>query len=412
MLLAMLLKRLIVVGRLNVVDADGRVHVFEGEPGPEVTMRFHDHAAARGVFFNPYLRLGESYMDGRLTVENGQDIYDLLDLFGRNLERAGTYSIARLRWRVDRLFRFLQQYNPIGRARSNVAHHYDLSGRLYDLFLDRDRQYSCAYFPTGIETLEQAQEIKKNHIASKLQLASGQRVLDIGCGWGGLGLFLARHKNADVVGITLSTEQLEVARERASKARLADRVQFELRDYRQQSGRFDRIVSIGMFEHVGVYQYRAFFEKVRDLLDDDGIALLHTIGRMEGPGTTNPWIRKYIFPGGYIPALSEITSAIEHAGLWITDVEVMRLHYAETLRHWRTRFLANRDTARAIYDERFCLMWEYYLAASEIAFRYLRNCVFQIQLTKQQSAAPLTRDYITDQDREWRNKAKVSGRAA
>ncbi len=405
MLLARLLDRLVVTGRLNVVDADGRVHVFEGEPGPEVTIRFHDPAVARAIFLNPTLCLGEAYMDGRMTVENGARIYDLLDFFGRNLERLGPNGLSRLRMRWDRAFRFLQQYNPIGRARRNVAHHYDLSSQFYGLFLDKDRQYSCAYFPTGEETLEQSQELKKQHIAAKLRIQPGQKVLDIGCGWGGLGLYLARDLKADVVGVTLSSEQVEYARARAAPAHLGPRLQFDLRDYRQQQGTFDRIVSIGMFEHVGVYQYDTFFNKIRTLLADNGVALLHTIGRMEGPGTTNPWIRKYIFPGGYIPALSEVVQAVERAGLWIADVEVLRLHYAQTLRHWRGRFLDHWAEAAAIYDERFCRMWEFYLGASEIAFRYLRNCVFQVQLVKRQDAAPLTRDYIADLERSWQREA-------
>ncbi len=406
MLLARVLAQLVKVGQLTVIDSTGKARVFEGEPGPVVTIRITDPAAARAIALHPNLCLGEAYMEGKLVVEDGGTLYDLLDLFGHNLARFGPHPFAQMQIRVDRVFRFLQQYNPMSRARANVSHHYDLSGRLYDLFLDHDRQYSCAYFPHGGEDLETAQDLKKRHIAAKLLMSRNQKVLDIGSGWGGMGLYLAREMNADVTGVTLSTEQFNVSNARAQKARLSNRARFELKDYRLLEGTFDRIVSVGMFEHVGVYHYRTFFEKIRDLLDDNGVALLHTIGRMEGPGTTNPWIRKYIFPGGYIPALSEVSSAIEKAGLWITDIEILRLHYAETLRHWRQRFMGSWDEAAEIYDERFCRMWEFYLAASEISFRHLRNCVFQIQLTKRQEAVPLTRDYITDWDRDLVGKSR------
>jgi cyclopropane-fatty-acyl-phospholipid synthase len=280
-----------------------------------------------------------------------------------------------------------------------VAHHYDLSGTLYDLFLDADRQYSCAYFTAPDQSIEQAQANKKRHIAAKLLLREGQKVLDIGSGCGGLALYLAKECGVSVTGLTLSTEQLKVARNRAEEAGLADRVHFELLDYREARGSYDRIVSVGMFEHVGVYHYPAFFQKVKELLSEDGVALLHSIGRQDGPGSTNPWIRKYIFPGGYSPAMSEVIPAIERTGLWITDIEILRLHYAETLRAWRTRFNANRERIRALYDERFCRMWEFYLAGSEIAFRHQGHLVFQMQMAKNIDTVPLTRDYITDWER-------------
>jgi cyclopropane-fatty-acyl-phospholipid synthase len=297
------------------------------------------------------------------------------------------------------MFRRLYQFNPKERARRNVAHHYDLSGALYDLFLDDDRQYSCAYFRRPGDGLETAQEQKKRHIAAKLLLEPGMTVLDIGSGWGGLDLYLAENADVKVTGVTLSTEQLNVSRRRADETGLAGRVEYFLRDYREQTGVFDRIVSVGMFEHVGVGHFDAFFSTVRDRLADDGVALLHMIGRADGPGVTDAWIRKYIFPGGYFPALSEVSFAIEKAGLWVTDIEVLRLHYAETLRHWRRRFLANRDKAVALYDERFCRMWEFYLAASEISFRYMNCAVYQIQLAKRQEAVPLTRDYMAKAER-------------
>jgi len=287
----------------------------------------------------------------------------------------------------------LLQFNPSGRARRNVAHHYDINGAIYDLFLDRDRQYSCAYFTEGA-SLEEAQLAKKRHLAAKLAIAPGQRVLDIGSGWGGLGLYLAKIAHCDVTGVTLSNEQLKISQERAVREGLARAARFEFKDYRKVEGRFDRIVSVGMFEHVGVNHYVTYFRKVRDLLADDGVAVIHTIGRSEPPTVTNPFIAKYIFPGGYIPALSEMVASIERSGLVITDLEILRLHYAETLRAWRERFVANWDKAAAIQDETFCRMWEFYLAASETAFRYQKLVVFQVQLAKRIKSLPITRDYM------------------
>jgi cyclopropane-fatty-acyl-phospholipid synthase len=309
-----------------------------------------------------------------------------------------------------RAFRVFQQYNPLHRARRNVAHHYDLSDTLYELFLDADRQYSCAYFAAPDQTIEQAQANKKRHIAAKLLLAPGQHVLDIGCGWGGLALYLAKECGVSVTGLTLSTEQLRVAERRAAAAGLSDRVRFELRDYRETNGRYDRIVSVGMFEHVGVVHYPEFFGKVKELLADDGVALLHSIGRQDGPASTNPWLRKYIFPGGYSPAMSEVVPVVERSGLWITDIEILRLHYAETLRAWRTRFNANRERIRALYDERFCRMWEFYLAGSEMAFRHQGHLNFQMQFAKKIDAVPLTRDYMVDWERS--HRASAAERAA
>ncbi len=297
------------------------------------------------------------------------------------------------------LFRRVHQFNPIPRARRNAAHHYDLSDQLYELFLDRDRQYSCAYFDDCGDDLDTAQLNKKRHIAAKLLIRPGQTVLDIGSGWGGLALYLAAECGADVTGLTLSVEQLKTAARRAAAAGLSDRVRFYLRDYREEDGRYDRIVSVGMFEHVGVNHYEAFFTRVKSLLAPDGVALLHSIGRIDGPGATHPWIRKYIFPGGYIPALSEVVVAVERLKLWVTDIEILRLHYAETLRCWRRRFEHNRERLRAIYDERFCRMWEMYLAGSEIAFRHGGCMVFQMQLAKTVDSVPITRDYMIDWER-------------
>jgi len=339
-------------------------------------------------------------MDGRLTVEEG-DVYDLLDLLGRNIAAVEATPAVRWSYTLQRWLRALEQYNPVGKAQKNVAHHYDLRGELYDFFLDRDRQYSCAYFRTGAESLEVAQADKKRHIAAKLLLKPGQKVLDIGSGWGGMGLYLAKAFGVDVTGVTLSREQHAVSSRRAAEEGAAGNVRFKLLDYRQESSRYDRIVSVGMFEHVGSAHYLEYFRKVKELLADDGVMLLHSIGRMEPPGGTNTWLRTYIFPGGYSPALSEVLAAIEKAGLWVTDIEVLRLHYAETLRIWRERFLANREQIKQLagYDDRFCRMWEFYLAGCEVAFRYMNQMVFQIQIARRQEAVPLTRDYMAPGER-------------
>ncbi len=395
MLASQLFRRVVSTGTLKVIDAVGGTHVYGNGGAPRVTIRLHDRALHHRLLTNPKLVLGEAYMDGMLTVEGGT-IYDLLDLAGRNLVAFERHPLQIAQTRLIRALRLIHTYNPVPRARRNVAHHYDLSDTLYDLFLDRDRQYSCAYFKTGNDSLEVAQDNKKLHLAAKLLLKPGQRVLDIGSGWGGLALYLARAGGVDVTGLTLSAEQHKVAQERARKAGLAECVRFHLRDYREEKGRYDRIVSVGMFEHVGTSHYRDFFAKVRNLLTEDGVAVLHSIGRMEEPGGANPWLRKYIFPGGYCPALSEVMQAVERVGLWVTDVEILRLHYAETLREWRRRFDSNRDRIRALYDERFCRMWEFYLAGSEVSFRHMRMMVFQMQLTRHQEAVPLTRDYITE----------------
>ncbi len=398
-MLVPVLKRLIRQGDLTLILPDGRAERFGGPPLPgvgPVTIRIHDSATARRMALRPGLATGEAYMNGRLTIEHGT-LADFLAIGCDNLERRERERPA-LRFLL-RAAGFFDQINPAHRSRRNVAHHYDLTGRLYDLFLDADRQYSCAYFATAQTGLDAAQEAKKRHIAAKLRLADGQRVLDIGCGWGGLALTIARLADVQVLGITLSAEQLDTARRRAAEAGLDGRVRFELVDYRHVEGHFDRIVSVGMFEHVGRAHYREFFSRVGDLLTPDGIALLHSIGRAHGPGATNPWIRKYIFPGGYSPALSEVLPAVERAGLWITDIEILRLHYARTLVEWRHRFAAHRTEIAALTDERFCRMWEFYLAGAEMAFRHQGHMVFQMQLTRDQMAAPLTRDYMIDAER-------------
>ncbi|MGH7121566.1 MAG: class I SAM-dependent methyltransferase [Acetobacteraceae bacterium] len=387
-------------GRLTVHTAGGRTLSFGTlKPGMEdIVMRFTSRASLLKVALHPGLYFGEAYMDGTLVLEKGT-VAELFALCGRNLAHrrpAGKRRFAH-GWRI--VARQFQQHNPVRRATRNVAHHYDLSETLFRLFLDSDLNYSCAYFGSPDVTLDAAQAAKQRHIAAKLLLAPGQTVLDIGSGWGGLALALARLEDVSVHGITLSTEQHARANARAAALGLAGRVQFSLTDYREVTGRYDRIVSVGMFEHVGSPYYPTFFRAVKRLLAPGGVALIHAIGRMDGPGLTNSWTRKYIFPGGYIPALSEVLPVVERAGLWVTDIEILRLHYAETLRHWRERFLAQKGLLRDIYDERFCRMWEFYLAGSEMAFRHDNLMVFQLQLARRIDTVPLTRDYMLERER-------------
>jgi cyclopropane-fatty-acyl-phospholipid synthase len=392
--LDILLKRLVRVGDLTLVTADGARRHYGDGTGPVLELRLQDRRLERQLVLDPQLHFGEAYMDGRLTVAGGR-IYDLLALIMSNAERSGlpawTMRLDTLRF----LARRLTQHNSTARARRNVSHHYDIRGELYDLFLDIDRQYSCAYFsPDAAGDLDAAQRAKERHITAKLAIRPGDRVLDIGCGWGGLALYMAKAASAVVDGITLSREQHAWAARRAEREGLGRTVNFRLEDYRETCGPYDRIVSVGMFEHVGVPHYPTYFTRIAQLLAEDGVALVHTIGRSEPPAVTNPFIAKYIFPGGYIPALSEIMSACERSGLVLTDVEILRLHYAETLKAWRERFLANWSTAARLLDERFCRMWEFYLAGSEVGFRHQKLVVFQLQLTRRIDVLPLTRDYI------------------
>jgi cyclopropane-fatty-acyl-phospholipid synthase len=399
MMLSRFLRAVIKSGDLCLLDHKGRDWRFGDGTAPHVSVQIHDRATQWQLILNPQLSVGEAYMRGTLTIERGT-LYDFLDLAARNLEYVQAHPVQAIYGAISRALRRLQQHNPIGKAQRNVAHHYDLSDDLYDLFLDEDRQYSCAYFDSDLTDLEQAQINKKRHIAAKLLLnRRDMKILDIGSGWGGLGMYLAQQTGAQVTGVTLSTEQHKVSQQRAADAGLAGQASFELRDYREQTGTFDRIVSVGMFEHVGTGHYTEYFKKVKDLLADDGVCLVHSIGRMDPPGTTNPWLRKYIFPGGYTPALSEVLAAVEKAGLWVTDIEILRLHYAETLRLWHERFQAQRDKAKALYDEEFCRMWEFYLIGCEIGFRKRGQMVFQIQVAKRRDAVPLTRDYISDWER-------------
>lgn len=399
LLLPQILSRLIKQGTLTVIDCENQVRVYKGEPGPTVTMKLHNRSVARKLAIYPKLFLGEAYMDGSMTVQDG-DIYDLLDLFSLNTGWGIKHPLASIGDSIFKLIWFFIRYNPKGRSAQNVAHHYDLSDEFYDLFLDENRQYSCAYFKDPEDSLEQAQLQKMAHIEAKLALEDGQKILDIGCGWGGMARFLAGSKNVTVKGITLSKNQLSYALSKAKEVGLSDKVDYIMKDYRDLTETFDRIVSVGMFEHVGAPHYRKFFEKVKSTLTDNGVALLHTIGTADHPTATNPWIQKYIFPGGYIPPLSEITPEIEKAGLYVTDIEILRVHYADTLRAWRRRFMGKMDIVLDIYDEQFSRMWEFYLAASEVAFRHNGLVVFQIQMSKKLETLPPTRDYITKAEKQ------------
>jgi cyclopropane-fatty-acyl-phospholipid synthase len=389
-MLQALLDRTYQTRAIRVRLPDGR-ELVAGPGEPELTAVITDMKAALAIAAHPDLALGEAFMDGRFQVEGGS-IYDFLQLTSSQMALRPPSPRLSL---LQRLKRGAEQANDRLHARSNVHHHYDLTVDFYRLFLDEDLQYSCAFFETPEATLDQAQVAKKRRLIDKLLLTPGQTALDIGCGWGGLGLSMVE-RGARVTGVTLSTEQHRTANERAAALGVSDRADFRLQDYRDLDQTFDRIISVGMFEHVGAPNYQEYFDTVARLLADDGAAVIHFIARKTPPSRTQSWIRKYIFPGGYIPALSEVLPAIERSGLWVTDMEVLRLHYAETLRHWRERFLARRDEAAAMYDERFCRMWEFYLASSEVAFRELGHMVVQLQLTKQQTAVPLSRDYLCE----------------
>jgi cyclopropane-fatty-acyl-phospholipid synthase len=408
--LSHMLKSFVKVGTLKVIDAEGRTHVFGGRAaGPDVTMRLTDPTLYRSLFFNPELAAGEAYMDGRMSFENST-LRDFLTLFSKNRLSLGSYPLQKVLRAASRGVKRFQQANPIGKAQKNVAHHYDIGNDFYKLFLDRGMQYSCAYFTSDDDTLEQAQQNKLRLIASKLDLKPGQKVLDIGCGWGDMALYLGRMaEGVQVVGVTLSKEQCKLANEKAKALGVADRVRFELRDYRELTERFDRIVSVGMFEHVGVAHYGEFFAKVNELLTDDGVMLLHSIGHMSPPGTASPWMRKYIFPGAYSPALSEVFPAVEQNSLWVTDCEFLRVHYAKTLAHWEQRFQANRAKVAEMYDERFCRMWEFYLISAEMMFRTGSQLVFHMQLSKKRDAVPIVRDYITDTQRAFIARERERG---
>ncbi len=397
LLLDRFLRRVIRAGELTVTYAGGDTRRY-GAPTPgrlDVAMRLTDTRTPWKIALNPAMGAGEAYMDGRLVIEHG-DIRQLLDLVTWNLRWDGANEARVALWRQASIAAKFDQINFARRSKRNVAHHYDLDDRLYDLFLDPQRQYSCAYFRDPAMGLDAAQEAKLAHIAAKLDLKPGQRVLDIGCGWGGMARYLHKVSGADVLGVTLSEEQLKYARAKAEAEGVADKVRFELIDYRAVTGQFDRIVSVGMFEHVGLPHYRQFFDQVFRLLKPEGVALIHTIARADGPGATDPWTAKYIFPGGYTPALSQVMPAIERAYLWATDIEVLRMHYAHTLDAWYDRCAAKQAEIEALYDARFFRMWQFYLSAAQMAFQNDGHMVAQIQLTRQRDAVPITRDYMRD----------------
>jgi cyclopropane-fatty-acyl-phospholipid synthase len=379
-------------GALEVRDCSGKTRRFGDGTGPLLAIEFTDRQIERELLFDPQLAFGEGYMQGRILVRAGT-LYDVIALLARNIEEHPFPAWMGFANGLRRWTRWTRQLNRPGRSKRNVAHHYDLPGELYELFLDEDRQYSCAYFPAGNETLAEAQLAKKRLIAAKLCLSPGQSVLDIGSGWGGLALHLAKNFRVNVTGITLSEEQEAYAKARAGRE-AASNVSFRLADYRSLTEKFDRIVSVGMFEHVGIPNYRTFFKKLYSSLKEDGVALLHTIGRLDGPGITHPFMEKYIFPGGYVPAFSEVMPAIEDSGLLVTDIEVWRLHYAKTLAAWRENFCRRWDEAAAMLSEEFCRMWECYLAGCEAGFRHQKLAVFHIQLAKRVDGVPLARDYL------------------
>jgi cyclopropane-fatty-acyl-phospholipid synthase len=403
-----MMSRFVQIGSLTIIDAGDKTHTYgkskNGKAkGPNVTIRLTDPKLGRALFINPELRAGEAYMDGSLVIEQGT-IRDLLTIFATNRLNLRSQPFQKALRRFYKRVRKFHQRNPLSKSRKNVSHHYDISNELYRLFLDKDLNYSCAYFTRPGESLETAQRNKLRHIAAKLDLKPGLKILDIGSGWGAMALYLAEVADVKVVGVTLSTEQLTLAKTRARERGLDKRVTFKLMDYRDVGEKFDRIVSIGMFEHVGIGHHHEYFAKINDLLRDDGVALVHSIGRKGGPGTTGAWIRKYIFPGGYSPALSETFTSVEKAGLWVSDVEILRMQYADTLAEWDRRFQKNRKKAARLFDERFCRMWEFYLIASEFSFRYGKHMNFQLQLTKDVSTLPYTRDYLMTAEAELKKR--------
>lgn len=384
-------------GSLTIELADGERLIAGDGSGPPLVIHLKDQHAVTELVLNPELAFGELFTDGRLTVSGGS-IYDVLELLGHNLDDLAPPQIGRIRHALRSAFHRWRRHNSVRLAKNNVHHHYDIDDRIYSLFLDSDRQYSCGYFETPAKSLEEAQLAKKRHIAAKLLVPQGATVLDIGSGWGGLALYLSDLCQADVTGLTLSPEQLKVSERRASEKKLGPHVHFRLQDYRSMENTFDRVVSVGMFEHVGVKDYGTFFNVVRRSLKDDGIAVLHSIGRLDGKSPTNPWFAKYIFPGSYVPSLAEVLPAIEKAHLIVTDIEILRLHYADTLAAWRSRFLAHRTDAEAVLGDRFCRMWEFYLASAEAGFRYGGLMVFQVQLAKKLNSVPRTRSYIEKEE--------------
>ncbi len=400
--LSNLLKTFVKKGQLTVIDVDGSSHIFGcGEDGPCVVMRLHDKALRWKLFFNPELQAAEAYMDGGLTFEDGSGCYDLLTLFSINRGPLASHKVQGLLRRGWRAMRRRQQQNDVERAKRQARHHYDLSTELYKLFLDENLTYTCAFYRSPDDTLEEAQAAKLTRVIAKLGLKPGMSVVELGGGWGTLAILLAR-EGVHVTSVNVSPEQIKIAKQNAVKAGVAKRIDFVQKDYREVSGQYDRVVSVGMMEHVGIGHFEEFFGQVRALMKPDGYAFIHSIGRMTQPGTTSPFFRKYIFPGGYTPALSETFAELERQGLWVADMEVLRLHYYYTLRDWRKRFAANRDKARELYDERFCRMWEFYLGAAELGFLHGSNMVFQLLLARERDVVPLDRNFIVEAERKMR----------
>jgi cyclopropane-fatty-acyl-phospholipid synthase len=404
LLLPHLLRRFVRNGRLVVTDHDGtRAEFGSGADGPEVAIRLTDARVEREIFLNPELKAAEAYMDGRLVFERGT-VFDLLHLFSVNRAGLGSHPVQQALRRVWRLLKRRHQANPVGQAAENVKSHYDHPGAFYALWLDERMAYSCAYFESPDQRLEDAQVAKFRHIAAKLKLEPGMSVAEIGSGWGGLAIYLAKVCGVRVTGINVSPDQLAASREKAREAGVEGLVTFVEQDYRELAGRFDRVVSVGMMEHVGVAHFDEYFRAVKRLLNPGGFALVHAIGRMSPPGSTAPFIRKYIFPGGYVPALSEVFASTERTGTWVADCEILRLHYYWTIKAWRERFEARRDEVVAMQGERFARMWEFYLAAVELGFLHGSNMVFQLVLAETRDAAPVTRDYMTDGERALRER--------
>ncbi len=388
-----LLKRLNFDGTLEIIDSNDKTYKF-GSSNPKVSIRLKNKSIEKKLFFNPNLHIGEAYMNEELIIEKGtlEEFLNLItncyDDFISNNKFYKFYEY------LSSIFMPLQQINQLVNSKNNVAHHYDINEDLYKLFLDKDMQYSCAYFHNPNISLEQAQKDKKQHIIKKLQIDKNMNVLDIGCGWGGMAIEIAKSTGAKVKGITLSENQFKTASERAQKEGLSDKVTFALQDYRNETEKYDRIVSVGMFEHVGVKYFKTYLSKANNNLKENGVFLLHTIGQRGKPTATSPWIRKYIFPGGYIPSLSEVMKETQKLNINVTDVEVLRLHYAHTLTRWYQNVLENKDKIIKMFDQRFFRMWEFYLLASKYSFVNMGNVVFQIQIAKNINNLPLTRNYI------------------
>ena len=388
------LRKLIKDDGFEFLDANNKSYII-GKPKKEkpIKLKILDKSLHWKLLINPDLYFGEGYMNGSIVIENGS-LTEFLDIALKNVGRDPTNGITNILARFRRVYRYITNFNLIGKSKENVAHHYDISEKFYDLFLDEKRQYSCAYFKNEDDTLEVAQNNKIDHIIKKLNLKPNQKVLDIGCGWGTLAIDIAKKTQCEVVGITLSKNQLEYSKQKAKEMNLENQVEFRLSDYRQLNEKFDRVVSVGMFEHVGRKFYKTYFNKVFDFLNEDGVALIHTIGSINPPRGPQPWITKYIFPGGYTPSLSEVALPIEKSGLIISDLEVLRTHYQHTLRNWKDRFMSKKNEVLEMFDEKFFRMWEFYLVGCEMAFKWSDQVVFQFQLTKKLKATPITRDYI------------------